>query len=204
MESAVVVGSAVVGRPLSMGGRALGQSWWQGAGAGLRLEVISRARVTASEENWLQRSSKSEKVCSDAKAVRYRLRKDWMVSAESVEGNVAVERSVWMGEGQPAGVGEPVVRVEGRKEVGDGGSSTGKSSSNGSKKSSAAGQMRWGPRVGVVTGTSMRLGMEGIEDEKKGKTEVARVGVGRKDSGSQALERRLELRVVLMEQGRGD
>ena len=32
--------------------------------------------------------------------------------------------------------------------------------------SSAAGRMWWGLRVGVVTGTSMRLGMEGIEDEQ--------------------------------------
>ena len=71
-----------------------------------------------------------------------------------------------MGEGQPAGVEEPVVRVEDRERVGvgDGGSSTGRSSSNGSKKSSAAGRIQWSPRVGVVTGTSMRLGLEGIED----------------------------------------
>ena len=46
---------------------------------GLRLEVISRARVTASEENWLHRGSKSEKVCSAAKAVLYWLRNDCMV-----------------------------------------------------------------------------------------------------------------------------
>ena len=139
LETASSVGSAMVGGWLSMGKRALGQSGQRGAGAGLQLGVISRARVTASEDNWLQRSSKLAKVCSVAKAVRYRLQKDWMVSAESVEGDVAVEGSVWMGEEQPAGVGEPVVRIEGREGAGDGGSLTGRSSSNGSKKSSAAG-----------------------------------------------------------------
>lgn len=86
-----------------------------------------------------------------------------MFSAESVEGNVAVEGSVWMGDGQPAGVGEPVGRVEGREGIVVVGSSSGKSSSSGSKKSSAAGRMRWGPRVGVVTGISMRHGMDGVE-----------------------------------------
>ena len=77
-----------------------------------------RGDFSWSEENWLHRSSKSGKVCSAAKVVLYRLRKDCMVSAESVKGNEAVEGSVWMGEGQPAGLGEPVVRVEGREGVG--------------------------------------------------------------------------------------
>lgn len=46
----------------------------------------------------------------------------------------------------------------------DGESSAGRTSSKGSKKSAAAGRIRWGPRAGVVTWTSIRHGMEGAED----------------------------------------
>lgn len=121
---------------------------------------------------------------------------------------MAVEGSVSMALGQPVGIGEPVVRFEGREGGVDGESSAGRSSSKGSKKSAAAGRSRWGPRAGVVTWTSIRHGMEGAEDGRMsaGRSSVSwlLVAVEKRGSGCQASGRRLEWKVVLMGLGKGE